>query len=211
MTAVMIRPPAFVQECEADGCAALSPEAPDDDLALEAVCEEAGWLCDAAGDWWCPAHHHLRFRTQCTCRHTGFEVRDDCTQACRLAADRASSACTLCGEPRGYGRARVITDRGDDVHLDCLRAKLFASGEPYAVVQGPEETHPRRKVLVDETGHTYGLLTVVGRAETASTSAAWRCRCACGGERIALGSNLRNGNVTSCGCKPTGRRKAVRP
>lgn len=55
--------------------------------------------------------------------------------------------------------------------------------------------------MKDELGATFGRLTVISRAEnTKGGSARWRCRCACGGEAISLGANLRRGNTTSCGC-----------
>jgi len=55
--------------------------------------------------------------------------------------------------------------------------------------------------LVDLTGRTFGLLTVVGRGPSdVRGKACWRCRCACGGETLVIGDNLRRGNTRSCGC-----------
>lgn len=54
--------------------------------------------------------------------------------------------------------------------------------------------------LIDETGNTYGYLTVIERAKTDSKEVKWLCKCKCGNEVIVRGSSLRNGNTKSCGC-----------
>lgn len=53
----------------------------------------------------------------------------------------------------------------------------------------------------DLLGQRFGLLTVVERAPNIGGRAAWRCKCDCGGEKIARSSNLQKGNTQSCGCK----------
>lgn len=54
----------------------------------------------------------------------------------------------------------------------------------------------------DITGQRFGRLTVIRRdTETHyGNHAYWVCRCDCGNEHIACGSNLRRGQVQSCGC-----------
>ena len=50
--------------------------------------------------------------------------------------------------------------------------------------------------FIDRTGQRFGRLVAVeylGRSK-------WRCKCDCGGETIATGTNLKNGNTRSCGC-----------
>ena len=55
--------------------------------------------------------------------------------------------------------------------------------------------------IIDETGNTYGYLTVIKRGEnTKDGRARWVCKCKCGNETLVLGKNLRNGNTKSCGC-----------
>ena len=52
-----------------------------------------------------------------------------------------------------------------------------------------------------EIGNRYGRLTVlenIGRSK--SGNVLWLCKCDCGNEIIANGSNLRNGHTKSCGC-----------
>lgn len=55
--------------------------------------------------------------------------------------------------------------------------------------------------LVDETGKSYGYLTVIKRGEnTKEGRARWLCKCKCGNEVLVLGKHLRSGNTKSCGC-----------
>lgn len=56
--------------------------------------------------------------------------------------------------------------------------------------------------VIDETGNRYGRLTVIDRAiaNPGLNGATWICRCECGKEAIVLGSSLRNGSITGCGC-----------
>ena len=55
--------------------------------------------------------------------------------------------------------------------------------------------------LKDETGNTYGYLTVIERAPNSKDGRAmWKCRCKCGNEVVVMGKHLRSGNTKSCGC-----------
>lgn len=54
--------------------------------------------------------------------------------------------------------------------------------------------------LIDETGKTYGYLTVISRAESKDGRAMWKCKCKCGNECIVPGKVLRSGRTKSCGC-----------
>lgn len=55
---------------------------------------------------------------------------------------------------------------------------------------------------IDETGNTYGLLTVISRNYEISKDgrAMWNCQCECGNTCVVAGRLLRNGHVMSCGC-----------
>lgn len=53
---------------------------------------------------------------------------------------------------------------------------------------------------IDETGNRYGRLTVIRSAGSHKGYALWLCRCSCGAETIARGSDLRSGHKRSCGC-----------
>ncbi len=56
--------------------------------------------------------------------------------------------------------------------------------------------------LIDLTGQTFGMLTVIERAGTASgREALWLCRCNCGREKLVRSHCLRRGMTRSCGCK----------
>jgi hypothetical protein len=57
--------------------------------------------------------------------------------------------------------------------------------------------------LKNEVGNRHGRLTVLDRhfvddPETVRTW--WRCRCDCGKETFAIGTDLRSGRKASCGC-----------
>lgn len=56
--------------------------------------------------------------------------------------------------------------------------------------------------VIDETGHIYGNLTVLSRAESDNRGQArWNCQCKCGNKVIVNGKHLRSGHTTSCGCR----------
>lgn len=56
-------------------------------------------------------------------------------------------------------------------------------------------------MVKDLTGNVFGKLTVLHRVENDKHhKARWLCRCACGKEKIVIGSNLLAGRTTSCGC-----------
>lgn len=55
--------------------------------------------------------------------------------------------------------------------------------------------------VVDRTGHRYGRLSVIARAESNSPGQAyWLCRCDCGGTNTVRGAHLQAGLIRSCGC-----------
>lgn len=59
----------------------------------------------------------------------------------------------------------------------------------------------------DITGKKFGRLTVLGISHKGERRKYfWKCRCDCGNEIIAEGSNLKSGNTKSCGCLNTERR-----
>lgn len=57
---------------------------------------------------------------------------------------------------------------------------------------------------VDRTGHRFGLLTAIEPTHRELSSGrkmpAWRLRCDCGNEVVAMTVNLSKGNHRSCGC-----------
>ena len=60
--------------------------------------------------------------------------------------------------------------------------------------------------FIDETGNSYGMLTVLGRSvKTKGRKVHWVCECDCGNFSIPAGTMLRNDNTTSCGCKNSNR------
>lgn len=60
-------------------------------------------------------------------------------------------------------------------------------------------------------GGVYGRLTVLfdtGHRD-GNGRVIWRCRCACGNERDAVGRDLSSGRTTSCGCKKSERARTA--
>lgn len=55
--------------------------------------------------------------------------------------------------------------------------------------------------ILDLTGQTFGLLTVLHQDGMIAKRKAWRCVCACGTEKTVRSEYLRNGDTTSCGCR----------
>lgn len=55
--------------------------------------------------------------------------------------------------------------------------------------------------FIDLTGQRFGLLTVIKRAGYIGHAASWQCVCDCGGEKISGTAHLRQGLLSSCGCK----------
>lgn len=53
---------------------------------------------------------------------------------------------------------------------------------------------------MDIKGKRFGKLTVLDYAYSKACRTYWKCKCDCGKERIALGKNLMNRNILSCGC-----------
>lgn len=63
--------------------------------------------------------------------------------------------------------------------------------------------------LIDETGNVYGYLTVIDlntdlkykNTQDKKLRAFWNCQCKCGNIYVAQGKLLREGKITSCGCR----------
>jgi hypothetical protein len=60
------------------------------------------------------------------------------------------------------------------------------------------------KQVKDIAGKRFGRLVVVGFHDTIAMpngrAARWQCRCDCGTEVVVIGTSLRRGNTSSCGC-----------
>lgn len=68
--------------------------------------------------------------------------------------------------------------------------------------------------FVDLTGHRFGRLVAVERAENAYRRnghpiVQWKCICDCGNYTVASASHLKSGDVSSCGCYYKERRKQI--
>ena len=59
--------------------------------------------------------------------------------------------------------------------------------------------------IIDLTGKTFNYLTVIERADdyiqsNGKKETAWLCECICGNKKVIKGSDLKTGNIKSCGC-----------
>lgn len=101
-----------------------------------------------------------------------------------------------------------LSDRNRAVvegHLAGVTAKDLA--ERYSVTR-PRIYQILRKAgvpvngpLQDLTGQTFGRLTVLRQTKKVTAERRWLCRCGCGKEHAANGSELKRGGVRSCGCQ----------
>ena len=64
---------------------------------------------------------------------------------------------------------------------------------------------------IDISGQKFGMLIAIKRIGSKRGNAVWLCQCACGGEKSAIISNLKNGNTKSCGCLVAEAAKARAP
>lgn len=55
--------------------------------------------------------------------------------------------------------------------------------------------------LIDITGKIFGELTVISRGLSTNNNTYWLCKCSCGKEKEIARTNLRSGDIRSCGCK----------
>jgi hypothetical protein len=66
--------------------------------------------------------------------------------------------------------------------------------------------------LKDLNGQRFGRLLVIERSETINKRTRWKCQCDCGNQKIVEAGNLKNGNISSCGClrrETTIKRKTI--
>lgn len=63
-------------------------------------------------------------------------------------------------------------------------------------------TNISKNNFINEIGNRYGKLLVIQKVEnnTARQGALWLCQCDCGKTKLAIGEDLRQGKVISCGC-----------
>jgi hypothetical protein len=55
--------------------------------------------------------------------------------------------------------------------------------------------------IIDVSGQRFGCLVVIDFLGTDKRRfAVWRCKCLCGKETVARGTDLRSGHIKSCGC-----------
>lgn len=118
-----------------------------------------------------------------------------------------------------YGRLTILRRGDNDKHGHAQWWCQCDCGSPEKLINGgairrglvsscgclQKETMKKysESQIIDETGNTYGYLTVLHRATNASPKdgrAQWVCQCRCGNIIVATGKGLREGSKSSCGC-----------
>jgi hypothetical protein len=80
---------------------------------------------------------------------------------------------------------------------DCGNIKSVAAGHLNNGSISSCGCHTR---LVDITGEKFGRLRVIGFSCMRNNNSYWKCKCKCGNVIEASKSNLKAGNIKSCGC-----------
>ena len=94
-----------------------------------------------------------------------------------------------CGNETTVSRNSLLN--GTTISCGCYRKEKSAQHLAYLASNN----------YIDETGNRYGKLVVLKKANKISNYGTyWVCQCNCGNVKIILGSSLRTGNTTSCGC-----------
>ena len=126
-----------------------------------------------------------------------------------------------------FGRLTVIKKldkRGNEWYWQCqcdcgnlheVRGSSLRSGvtKSCGCLKKESDRKPKKNVK-DELNNIYGHLTVVTRDGSDNRGEAkWLCKCDCGNPNLisVLGSNLRSGHTTSCGCdrRSKGEKKVI--
>lgn len=150
--------------------------------------KKALWKCKCdCGNKCFVTGHDLRQGKQVTCGHCGYDLDDNLTGL-------------------KFGNLTVLGPTGKTKnHNSIWRCKCDCGNEctvtAHHLKQGKVKScglcNPK---WVNETGNRYGKLLVIERVPNKNSIAYWRCKCDCGNECEVAGIQLRNGNVTSCGC-----------
>lgn len=109
-----------------------------------------------------------------------------------------------------YGKLIVLEDAGNIKGVHKWKCKCDCGN--FVVVAGVKLRSGHTKscgclkneigstLSKNEIGNKYGNLTVINCGGTDNGYMSWICKCDCGNIVKVRGSNLRNGNTTSCGC-----------
>lgn len=80
----------------------------------------------------------------------------------------------------------------------CICGTIFVKTSSFLITHKDSYTCHCVKDLI---GKTFGLLTVIEKAETVDGKPKYKCRCKCGNTKIIYSANLLSNSTTSCGCK----------
>lgn len=142
----------------------------------------------------------------CGCSPFPFKRFDSLSQEFRVKAPPAAKAPTwerihLDIVSEAPGLAQYVCLCGQHAFTST---EQFSKGISSCFCSGKRIAFP----YTDLRGKTFGLLTVMQWIPEVTNSKGrqvrqyWKCKCACGTERIIKGMMLRDGITTSCGCQP---------
>lgn len=157
------------------------------------------------------------------CVVSGVSLRSGNTKSCGcLQRERAGESKLIDEVGNRYGRLTVI-ERAENApdgkaqwlcKCDCGNLRTVSgvnlrSGHTKSCGCLQRE-RARESNLIDEVGNKYGRLTVLERAEnTPDGRVQWLCKCDCGTLHVVSASNLRGGQVKSCGCIKSSGEEAI--
>lgn len=153
-----------------------------------------------------------RWYCQCDCGNTilarGTDLRRGKTKTCGCSSIKAEQS--LIGQRFGALEVIEFTRRNDSNKL-MYRCKCDCGNEIEVIGQHLKNGNTKscgcyrkqvntNRLTKDETGKTYGRLTVLEYDFNCDNQAWWKCRCECGNIVSVRGADLRSGNTKSCGC-----------
>ena len=183
-----------------------------------------------ADDYISPSGHKTtRWLCKCDCGNqkiinSGSLKKGDSTSCGCVRRDKMRKIRSLDLTGRKFGRLTILYQAKDHTYpsgkhrlcwhcvCDCgnecdVLSNLLISGHTQSC--GCKQKEAVRNTsdnnIIDLTGQKFNKLTVIKRAEDyvrldGQHIIQWLCECDCGGHKIVRGSNLKTGNVKSCGC-----------
>ncbi len=166
----------------------------------------------------CVDGKHVEWRCLCSCGAErwvdGYRLRTGRSTRCKSCVD-AAKVRDLRG--KRFGRLVAVENVGKDRHNNALwrcacdcgcehivvsRALVNGDAKSCGCLQREVRDKMASKSRKDVTGQRFGKLVAIEPTDErrGGYHVVWRCRCDCGGEKLATVDKLMRGDVTSCGC-----------
>ena len=104
---------------------------------------------------------------------------------------------------RKEGTCVIWECRCDCGNVVCVSSRKLACGHTRSCgcLQKEKAGDIAKNKIADLTGQRFGrLLAVRATNQRRNEKVVWECRCDCGNTAYIIGTTLKNGNTTSCGC-----------